>query len=216
MKNRTQVFLLLILLVSVLAGCSRTGLPATAEIQVTQPSASEVPIAYPSPVSSSPPETSSQSQEGTPYPAPTEYVYETATLPSYPVPRSGTSAFTPQTFDVPEPTADKGVVTGTMLDLNTGEPMRFVWIYLGKKIFLTPGPGYNYALQEKSSPHTQSDENGRFAIGDVPPGNYLLMIFTPRSASVVMVPNTDREQEVVVEAGETNDVGEVKALPPTY
>jgi hypothetical protein len=103
-----------------------------------------------------------------------------------------------------------------MLDLNTGEPMRFVHVYLGKKIFLTPGPGYNYGLQEKSSPHTQTDENGRFAIGDVPPGTYLLMIFTPRSASVVMEPNTDREMDVVVEAGETHDVGEVKALPPTF
>jgi hypothetical protein len=124
--------------------------------------------------------------------------------------------YTPSPIIIPEPSDTTGVVTGQMLDANTGEPMRFVHVYLGKRIFLTPGPGYTYGLQEKSSPHTQTDENGLFAIGDIPPGTYLLMIFTPHSASVVMEPNTDREKDIVITAGSTLELGEVDALPPRY
>ncbi len=150
------------------------------------------------------------------YPSPTVYVYYTATLPNYPVPRSGTDMYTPVPIIIPEPTDTTGVVVGKMLDKNTGDPMKFVYVYLGKKNFLTPGPGYTYGLQEKSSPHTQTDENGLFAIGNIPPGTYILMIWTPHSASVVMEPNTDRERDIVVEAGKTLEMGDVEALPPTY
>jgi hypothetical protein len=84
------------------------------------------------------------------------------------------------------------------------------------KIPLTPGPGYTYGLQEKSSPHTQTNDQGQFAIENIDPGNYLVMVFTPHSVSVVMQPNSDKELEVSVAAGDTVELGELKAVPPVY
>ena len=208
MKIRYAICLFIFVALLILAGCSREGLPGPVATQASLPGTSTQEPAAPK---------STEKIEGSDaYPSPTMFVYLTPTLPSYPVPRSGTDMYTPVPFIVPEPSAGTGVVVGQMIDSNTGEPMKFVYMYLGKRIYLTPGPGYTYALQEKSSPHTQTDENGRFAIGDVPPGSYLLMIFTPHNASVVMEPNTDREKEIVVEAGKTLELGEVEALPPTY
>lgn len=210
MKTRYAVYFVIVLALLILAGCSRGGLPSPVATQAVLPATSTL--------SQGPtvPESTESIAATDAYPSPTEYTYLTPTLPSYPVPRSGMDMYTPVPFFVPEPSTGTGVVVGQMIDSNTSEPMKFVYMYLGKKIYLTPGPGYTYGLQEKSSPHAQTDENGRFAIGDVPPGSYLLMIFTPHSASVVMEPNTDREKDIVVEAGKTVDLGEVDAVPPKY
>ena len=115
---------------------------------------------------------------------------------------------------MPTPSSDSGVVTGVLVSVENGEPLAFQTIYLGHKIYLTPGPGYNYGLQEQSSPHNVTTPEGEFAIGDVPPGEYIVMIFTPFGASVVMQPNSDRELDVVVIAGETLDLGTMEALQP--
>jgi hypothetical protein len=208
MKIRYTIYLFIFVALLMVAGCNRGGLPSPVATQASIPGTNT-----PEPAA---PESTEKIGGADAYPGPTKFVYLSPTLPSYPVPRSGTDMYTPVPFNVPEPSAGTGVVVGQMMDSNTGEPMKFYHIYLGKRIYMTPGPGYTYALQEKSSPHAQSDENGRFAIGDVPPGSYLLMIFTPHSVSVVMEPNTDREKDIVVEAGKTLELGEVEAVPPKY
>jgi hypothetical protein len=151
--------------------------------------------------------------EESPYPSPTAREVPIASPQSYPQPNS--SSQTPQVdYIVPEPSDDKGVVLGQLINSYTDMPLPFQSVYLGKKIPLTPGPGYSYTLQERSSPHTVTNEDGKFALGDVAPGTYIIMIFHPFATSVIMEPNSDRELEIVVSAGKVLDLGEIKGLPP--
>lgn len=203
-----RIVLLSILLLLILAGCRpAAGTPPT-------PTAAQQPVEQTEPAevqSTQAPQLQPTQSEAYPYPAPPTYL--PATPRTYPAPDNVTVI--PATpFTIPEPGSDTGVVTGIMVDAETGEPLGSQSVYLGYKVFLTPGPGYTYALQEMSSPHTLSTPDGEFAIGDVPPGQYILMIFTPFGVSVVMQPNTDREMDIVVEAGQVVDLGALEAVKP--
>jgi len=201
---RRSLPLLLIILILIITGCRPAGgEPPEAtqdnpvEIVSPQPTAEEVELPAP--------------PGAYPYPAPPTYI---PTPPrTYPAPDNVT-IIPPTPFTVPEPGSDTGVVTGILVDVETGEPMAYQSVYLGFKIYLTPGPGYSYGLQEVTSPHSLTTPEGEFAIGDVLPGEYIVMIFTPFGASVVMQPNSDRELEVVVAAGELVDLGTLEALKP--
>ena len=208
MKSYTKLFYLLASAALLLGGCRPASQPAVTTVEV-KPAATQPAV---SPTQTAPVEAASQ--DATPYPAPTQY--SSPTPVSYPNPQATLPGYIPPPFVVPTPSEGNGVVVGQMIDANTGEPMAYVYVYLGKKILLTPGPGYTYGLQEKSSPHIQTNDQGQFAISDVEPGSYLVMIFTPRSVSVVMQPNSDKELEVNVAAGDTLELGELQAVPPVY
>ena len=208
MKSYTKLFYLLVNAALLLGGCRPASQPAVTTVEV-KPAVTQPAV---SPTQTAPVE--AVSQDATPYPAPT--LYSSPTPVSYPDPQATLPGYTPPPFVVPAPSEGKGVVVGQMIDANTGDPMAYVYVYLGKRIALTPGPGYTYGLQEKSSPHTQTNDQGQFAIGDVEPGSYLVMIFTPRSVSVVMQPNSDKELEVNVAAGDTLELGELQAVPPSF
>ncbi len=189
---RRSLLLFFIAIIFLISGCR----PAGGETpQATQ--ADAVTVASPQPTTGAVEQPAST--EPYPYPAPPTYI--AATPRSYPAPDNVT-IIPPTPFTIPEPGADTGVVTGVLVDVETGEPMEYQTVYLGFKIYLTPGPGYSYGLQENTSPHSLTTPEGEFAIGNVPPGEYIIMIFTPFGASVVMQPNSDRELEVIVVAGE--------------
>lgn len=152
--------------------------------------------------------------EFTPYPYPTPRDMSIPTPRTYPGPNNDTNSEPQVVYVVPEPTGSTGVVIGKLLDVNTGDPLPYHTVYLGVKIPLTPGPGFTYGLQEMSSPHTMTDEEGRFALGEVEPGVYILMIFHPEAATVVMEPNSDRELDISVVAGQIVDLEEVEGLTP--
>ena len=197
----------LLVAVLVLTGCrgagSQTPTPSqaepakTAEVQVVEPTQPMV-----------------QGTDSQPYPYPSPQPNHTRTPRSYPSPQDNVAISTATPIVVPTAGNDAGVVTGILVNAETGEPMSFQSVYLGMRVYLTPGPGYTYALQEISSPHAITAEDGEFAMGDVPPGDYILMIFTPFGASVVMQPNTDRELDVKVVAGEVVNIGTLEALQP--
>jgi hypothetical protein len=187
MKKQYFISMALLMAAMFLAACSS--------------SSSETP--YPSPESNAYPY---------PYPMPmTELILPTKDA-SYPAPPPTPTFGVP--YEVPEVTADKGAVIGKLVDINTGEPLAYQKVYLGFKIPLTPGPGVNYGLQELSSPQTITDEQGRFAIGDIEPGSYIVIAFHPAAISVVMQPNSDLELDVVVSAGELQDLGTLEVQPP--
>lgn len=203
MHKSVLVFLLLLTLT--LGACRRAGADTPAPTQTEARLTAEIQAP-------GTPEVQASSPQPYPYPSPEPFV--TRTPRSYPAPQENVSIATATPLVVPTASADSGVVTGKLINLETGEPIAFQSVYLGTKNYLTPGPGYTYTLQENSSPHTLSDENGMFAIGAVPPGEYILMIFTPFGATVVMQPNSDRELDVVIKAGEVLDLGTMEALEP--
>lgn len=192
---RKIVLLIGLISLLVVSGCSQSGsstaTPTLPEVPPTQPP-QVLPTKDPS------------------YPAPPTFVHSTPR--TYPAPGGEQPTATP--FTVPTPGSDTAVVTGVLKNVEDGQPLSFATVYLGKKIYLTPAPGYTYGLQELSSPHTLTTQDGEFAIADVPPGQYILMIFTPFGASVVMEPNTDRELDVTVTAGQLLDIGTMEAILP--
>lgn len=149
-----------------------------------------------------------------PYPLPTQPRAVTTPVP-YPSPENNAQTRPTDTaLVIPSPDANTGVVVGELVSTNDGSPLNNKLVYLGKKMYLTPGPGYTYGIQENSSPQAWSSESGKFVISNIPPGQYILMLFTPHSATVVMQPNSDRELDVNVEAGKILDLGRLEAVPP--
>lgn len=154
------------------------------------------------------------SESGDPYPIITSTPRVGPTL-AYPAPEITATIF-PETMEliVPTPGNNSGVVTGKVLNEETGEPFAFYTVYLGFKIHRTPGPGYDYGLKEQESPHTVVAPDGSFVLADVPPGEYLFIVFHPKAISVVMESNSDMELEVRVQAGEIVDLGIIEAMEP--
>ncbi len=148
------------------------------------------------------------------YPSPAATLYVPPTPQSYPGAETGQP--TEQPFSVPTASATAGVVTGQLINVETGEPLAFQSVYLGQKIPFKTGTGYTYGLQEQSSPHTISNSEGKFAIGDVPADEYILILFTPHSISVVHMQGADdtKELDVIVQAGQVLDLGQLKAVSP--
>jgi hypothetical protein len=154
-----------------------------------------------------------QSQTETPsaYPFPERYTPPTL---SYPLPPEDVPAIANVPFSIPTPGDESGVVLGQLINIDTNEYLSGQSVYLGKKIYGTPGPGYTLGVQEMSSPHTISNEEGLFAIGDVEPGAYVIMVWTPFDTYIIPDPSSNLELEVMVNAGETIDLGILKAKNP--
>jgi len=117
------------------------------------------------------------------------------------------------TVVIPKPDEKNGVVVGQLVLRGSGAPLAALPVYLGQTLPLEPGPGYLVTFQEKSSPHTTADGDGRFALA-APPGAYVFIIWTPFHSRVVMNPATNKEWEVSVKAGETTNVGKIEAEWP--
>jgi len=161
---------------------------------------------------------SQEAEESKPYPGSGETV-DSEFVPSqppqsnsYPGPSQDNAPVSTSTLVV-VPTADKdtGVVTGQISFTGTDKPASLQTVYLGYKMLLTPGPDYTIGMTQQGSPHSVTDRQGSFAIGDVPPGNYLILIWSPMGASPVIDSNTGKEMEIVVKAGEVLDIGQVQA-----
>ncbi len=147
------------------------------------------------------------------YPAPD--TLPTSAPPAYPVPP--TPEVQPTVIKLgppPTPGTDTGVVIGQLTNQETGEPIAHHVVYLGERIFLTPAPDYLYGIHENSSPHMKTDGDGRFALGDVLPGRYVIFAWTPFNAAVVIDPSTGLELEIEVFAGQTLDIGSLEVNQP--
>jgi len=150
-----------------------------------------------------------------PYPYPLPILRITPTSP-YPGPQAEPSkpVYPSTPLVIPPAGENTGVVTGRLVDEQTGGPLAYQSVYLADKIPLTPGPGYTLGIQERSSPHALTNEKGQFAIGDIPPGTYVMMVWTPFNASVVIDQATGKELEVSIVAGQILDLGDLPAISP--
>ena len=123
---------------------------------------------------------------------------ELGTTPGYP----GVVNVDPTRTPIVIPTANSttGVVTGKILSVTDDEPLAYTTIYLGEKLFLSDSEEYLITLQEKSSPHAETDQNGFFAISDVLPGEYVIILFSPLKSTTIMDPVSGKELFIQVEA----------------
>jgi hypothetical protein len=204
-----KLYLVTLILVLLLSACGRATPAPTQEISmpVEQPQTPPTPAVQVT-------ETEAAAEEVPyPYPFPTPivpYVYEAPyALPPTPVPPGLDIVYVE-----PSHGADTGAVKGILIDEDTGEPLSFQAVYLGTKVLMAVGDGFTITVQERTSPQTMSDAEGRFGIGDVPPGPYFVLIWTPFDASIIIDPETGREMEITIEAGQTLDLGELKGINP--
>ena len=115
---------------------------------------------------------------------------------------------------IPTPGQATGVVIGRIVSVTTEAPLVAHAVYLGEILPLEPGPEYLVTLQVETSPHTVTDSDGTFALGDVEPGSYPLIIWTPFQSFVVPDDRGEKEMQVVVKAGEVTDLGELRVQWP--
>lgn len=117
------------------------------------------------------------------------------------------------TFVIPRPDENNGVVVGQLVMHGSSALLVGLPVYLGQLLPMDPEPAYLVTVQEKSSPHTTSDGDGRFALSAAP-GDYVFMIWTQIHSRVLLNPATNKVLEVSVKAGETTNVGEIEAEWP--
>lgn len=112
------------------------------------------------------------------------------------------------------PSNSEGTVVGTIIDKKSKRPLVHYTIYLGFKIFLTPGPEYNYGFYELTSPKGVTDENGKFVINGVDGGEYILIVYSPSAISAVMDSSGQHELIVKVMPGKILDLGVLEVNDP--
>lgn len=115
---------------------------------------------------------------------------------------------------VPAPKENMGVVTGELFSTKMNAPLSNIGVYLGEYVLLTPGPGYLISIRQNGSPHTMTDDQGRFIVEDVKPGKYPLLAWTPHSSHVVPDESGKKELVVTVTAGKVTDLGKLSVEFP--
>ncbi|HPH98064.1 MAG TPA: hypothetical protein PKW33_18010 [Anaerolineaceae bacterium] len=150
-------------------------------------------------------------------PAPTldpslPYPPAVTTTPHYPTPAYPAAPQTERVFPTevpPAPDANTGVITGRLLDIQTNASITNVMVAVGNIVYLTPGPDYVVSMDEKVAPRGSTDPEGRFTIGGITPGRYVLLIWTPHHTTAVLDPSTRQLRMIDVPAGVVTDLGDI-------
>ncbi len=116
----------------------------------------------------------------------------------------------PTRTPLPQPSANTGTVTARIIQASTGAPLQGPLVYLGDVSPMTPGPDYLITMQQNSSPHAPLDRDGSFALMNVKPGTYGLIVWSPIKSTIVADPTKNlKELLVTVKPGEITDLGEL-------
>lgn len=115
---------------------------------------------------------------------------------------------------IPTPAVSTGVIAGRIVSATTGSPLASYALYLGEILPLEPGPEYLVTLQVETSPRTTTDSQGYFAMGDIEPGIYPLIIWTPFKSLVIPDTSGEKELQVLITAEKITDVGELQVSWP--
>ena len=126
----------------------------------------------------------------------------------YPGPQAAaTSTLPPIVLTIPTPTDHTGVVTGQLVD-DTGKP-NLGLIYASRAIYpnqsATAQPIFSFSNQDPMA--LQDPDTGNFAIGQVDPGAYGLMLWTPGGQTIVTDSKTGSLMVFQVSAGKTTALG---------
>lgn len=116
---------------------------------------------------------------------------------------------------IPTPIASKGTVVGTLVSTIPGKSLTGLSLYFGTLLPLTPGPDHLISMDLVNSPNTFIRDDGRFIAENIPPGEYVLILWTPHESRYIFDPNkSDEELIVEVVGGQIVDLGKISASPP--
>lgn len=124
-----------------------------------------------------------------------------------------TATTAPPEQTIPAPGSDTGVVVGAVEVEELGDPMRGVQVFLGEPIGSDSGEPL-FGLDPSSAPGAEADEQGRFVIPDVPPADYVIVLWSPVNSILARDPETGDPLLISVEAGEVVDVGQLSEPRP--
>lgn len=106
--------------------------------------------------------------------------------------------------------ATLGGVKGRIVSRSTGQPLSGFGLYLGDRLPIQPGDQHAITFQQKSSPHVEVDAQGNFALVDVKPNTYALILWTPLRSLVIADPKQPtQELSVEIKAGQVTDLGDI-------
>jgi hypothetical protein len=112
---------------------------------------------------------------------------------------------------IPTPAAGQGVVTGLLIDRQTGQPAAKTILYLEPAMNHGVPPILYGPLQNQ--PRTTSLEGGQFVMANVPPGEYILALYSP--IDILFYQQADGSAVLVqVKAGEVADLDKVISSIP--
>jgi hypothetical protein len=126
--------------------------------------------------------------------------------------------FTPPPMSEPTVTDETGGVMGALIVVKpTGEvlPVTEQFVALGEIILDDQGEERFAGYSASSAPRELTNEFGQFAIGDVPPGKYVLVLDVVVSAFLLNDSETGQGRMVDIVAGEVLDLGtlQYESLP---
>jgi hypothetical protein len=187
--------LLILLIAALSAGCGQLDPAPVETAPAATGAATRAPVAAPA-VSGYPAGAT---------PTPFDYTQEEG----YPAPATSRPAEElPASLEIPEPAADRGVVTGQLLTPGPGGSPYIGSLYLASTI-ASDQEGFPpiVAFSDQVDPLAIQDQSGRFLFSDIAPGNYALVIWNPVASTVIEEPGTNDYMVFEVKAGEVTDLG---------
>ncbi|GAB4209132.1 MAG: hypothetical protein OHK0022_39740 [Roseiflexaceae bacterium] len=119
-----------------------------------------------------------------------------------------------------QPEADKAVVTGQAINLDTQKPMPNVVVRLAEIYWNQERTDAALALDEANSPAAVADAQGYFVFNNIPAREYAIIFRSPNradSSGDVIVPAKDNANRALLinpAAGQPTDLGSVSARKP--
>jgi hypothetical protein len=124
-------------------------------------------------------------------------------------PEADETGMSPTRTPLPQPSQDRGAVTGRVMNATIDQPLSTIAVYLGDVASMGEGKGNIVTIKEKRSFHTLTDTEGYFAITGVEPGTYALVLWTPRNSVVVEDPEDSGDYFLFsIERGQITELGE--------
>lgn len=145
------------------------------------------------------------------YPVPTVTLQNT----SYPLPEPGPTNTTSPTIDAQQLiSSSTGAIEGVLLDLD-GNPISGIGVFLA---MITPGPTPETPIISftLNSPSSGTNRQGRFVIGNIPPGTYSLAVWTPATTTLIPTPGGEAGSAIKVEVvnNQVTNIGEARIRRP--